>query len=80
MAWLLSGDTGRGQMIADWDLWEVWLHENGREELYYDDNKTIREIRVYDRIYKRNVWYVGSRTQTVQYSESSTPGDTLTHI
>jgi hypothetical protein len=47
----------------DWDLWEVWTHEqSGYEELYFDDTTDVKEIRVYERIFKRNVWYVASRT------------------
>jgi hypothetical protein len=52
----------RGQQHKEWDLWEVWTHEqSGFEELYFDSG-TLKEIRVYERIYKRNVWLVGSRS------------------
>lgn len=54
----------REQTIKSWDLWEAWTHElKGYEELYFDDyTSDVKEIRVYERIYKRNLWLVGSRT------------------
>jgi hypothetical protein len=62
LAWQLSGGTTRGKQIKDWDLWEARLGEqNGVEGLFFDNGNT-KELRVYERIYKRNVWYVGSRS------------------
>lgn len=61
VAWMLSGGTARGKTVAEWDLWQVWIEEQaGYEELYFDTGN-IKEIRVYDRIYKRNLWFVGTR-------------------
>lgn len=60
-AWLLSGSTFRGKAFDEWDLWEVDIVEqSGYEKLFYD-TKRLKEIRVYERIYKRNVWFVGER-------------------
>lgn len=62
LAWSLSGGMPRGQHIADWELWEVWVGEQkGYEELYFDSG-VLKEIRVYERIYKRNVEYIGGRS------------------
>lgn len=63
-AWLLSGAMSRTFDLSDirWDLWEVDVREqDGYEELFYDDTGRVKEIRVYERIYKRNVWFVGER-------------------
>lgn len=77
LAWGLSGWMGRPPHIAEWDLWQVYTGEQtGFEVLYFDGERTntqgerlfffdqnnVKEIRVYERIYKRNVWYVASRT------------------
>jgi hypothetical protein len=64
IAWALSGEMPGVYMLAlSWDLWEVWIHEqSGYEELYFD-NGHVKEIRVYERIYKRNVWFVGERNR-----------------
>jgi hypothetical protein len=61
-AWALSGAMDRGRVIKQWDLWEVDVREqSGYEELFYDTGR-VKEIRVYERIFKRNVWFVGERT------------------
>ena len=61
IAWELSGNMP-GNKILEWDLWEVWTHENsGYEVLKFDTTGNIKEVRVYERIFKRNVWLVGSR-------------------
>lgn len=62
-AWSLSGRMSRTFDLPDprWDLWEVDVREQtGYEELFYDTGR-VKEIRVYERIYKRNVWFVGER-------------------
>lgn len=59
LAWNLSG--GMSALVNFWDLWQVDVREQtGYEEIYFD-NGNLKEIRVYERIYKRNVWYVGTR-------------------
>lgn len=52
--------------ITSWDLWMVWKSsiQGGFEMLPYDDGEavnTCKEYRVYDRIWKRDCWYVGTR-------------------
>lgn len=62
-AWSLSGATSRGQEHSSWDLWQVWLDNvTGYEELVDDRDDSVKEVRVFERIYKRDVWYVGTRT------------------
>lgn len=61
-AWALTGGM-RYDHEKDliWDLWEVWVGEQAGYETNPYDSGQVKEIRVYDRIYKRNVWWVGSR-------------------
>lgn len=70
MAWALSGGSpyNRGRHPA-YDLWQVWASTlGGYEEItdtYRDTGRTyVKEIRVYERIYKRNLWHVATRTLT----------------
>src|ERR1044071_4207787 len=59
LAWLLSGKMKRGSEHAEWDLWEVWVGEQtGYESLFFDDTGNLKEIRVYERFYKRNITYL----------------------
>lgn len=60
-AWGLSGQMDREKQIKHWDLWEVWLPGDQPYEVLRSLDGSIDEIRVYERIFKRNVWYVGSR-------------------
>lgn len=63
LGWSLSGGMGQEPQIESWDLWEVFVGEQkGYEELKDDRNGRVKEIRVYERIYKRNVYYLGSRS------------------
>lgn len=63
IGWGLSGSMLRGKEHSVWDLWQVDISEqSGYEELFFDGSFEVKEIRVYERIYKRNIWYVGSRT------------------
>lgn len=65
LAWGLSGGI-RKRERRDWDLWQADVSEqSGYEELYFDGSNEIKEIRVYERIYKRNVWYVATRNVRV---------------
>lgn len=69
--WYLSGGMPGGRQIASWDLWEVDVSEQkGYEALYYDNSRIIKEIRVYERIFKRNVTLVGQRHQKARISVS----------
>lgn len=71
-AWALSGDSFRyapGVEIPpwdqQWDLWQTWLH-NIVEPIVHatpDRPSGLYEIRTEHRIYKRDIWYVGSRTK-----------------
>lgn len=63
LAWVLSGGTARGREHSSWDLWMVWSDRlNGYEELRFDDEPgKVKEYRVYERVYKRDVWYVATR-------------------
>ena len=61
LAWALSGRIH--PEIPEWDLWMTWSSvPNGYEVLPFDDGQP-KEYRVYHRIYKRNLWYVGTRMQ-----------------
>ena len=63
LAWSLSGRNHPN--IPEWDLWAVYLDEGHQTEVLFDDRyeeDVIKEVRVYDRIYKRGVWYVASRS------------------
>lgn len=63
LGWALSGGMRGNEPGEQWDLWMV--HDdrlNGYEVLAFDDDPdAIKEVRVYERIYKRDLWYVGSR-------------------
>lgn len=58
-AWALSGAQEPG--ITEWDLWQVWRSHLGRHRLVREDGH-IKEVRAFDRIYKRHVWYVATRS------------------
>lgn len=64
LAWALSGATERGKETEeDWDLW--MMHSDvpsGMEALCFDDDpEQVKEYRVYERVYERDLWWVGSR-------------------
>lgn len=59
LAWGLSGSLH--PEIPSWDLWQTWTHSiKGYEVIPFDDG-SVKEYRVYERIYKRDVWYVATR-------------------
>jgi hypothetical protein len=60
-AWGLSAMTTDKRDI--WDLWMVWSIDvpRGYEILSTDGSHKPTEYRVYDRIKKSKIWYVGSR-------------------
>lgn len=64
LAWALSGANHGHHGPAIWDLWMTWLSiPSGVEGLPFDhDPSQIKEYRVYERIYKRDLWMVGTRT------------------
>lgn len=61
MAWALSGRFHTE--VPEWDLWMTWSNiPAGLEIMPLDgDHDVIKEVRVYERIYKRDLWYVASR-------------------
>lgn len=61
LAWSLSGRFH--PEITPWDLWMTWSDvPAGYEALPFDGGAAgVKEYRVYERIYKRNLWRVGSR-------------------
>jgi hypothetical protein len=64
LAWALSGQIHTEVPI--WDLWAVWSDvPTGYEEIWdhYPDTGRpyIKEYRVYERIFKRDIWYVATR-------------------
>lgn len=67
MAWQLSGgQRNREPQYPFWDLWQVWSHiPNGIETItdtYVDMGRPyVKELRVYERIFKRDVWHVATR-------------------
>lgn len=62
LAWALSAGV-TGSEHPSWDLWMVWAScLNGYEVLPFDDEPDrVKEYRVYHRIYKRDLWFVGTR-------------------
>lgn len=64
LAWGLSGVMRPD--IPSWDLWQTSTDRvSGYERLGLHDGKRSvgAEVRVYERIFKRDVWYVATRTQ-----------------
>ena len=71
LAWTLSGDTPRGRQVDSWDLWMIRTDAlDGYEEIvdYYPNSREtyVKEYRVYQRVMKRDIFYVGTRTQAGQ--------------
>lgn len=70
LAWNLSGRFH--PEVSDWDLWMVWSDdvETGWEIIPFDyidwettDKALVpKEYRIYERIWKRDVWLVATRT------------------
>lgn len=63
-AWALSGMHRPD--IGSWDLWQTWLYRLGEQwdAIPVMDNKLayqFHEVRAYERIYKRDLWLVGTR-------------------
>jgi len=66
IAWGLSAMTT--DEPGYWDLWMVWSTEvpKGWETLSTDGSGKPTEYRVYDRIKKSKVWYVGTRLRKLR--------------
>lgn len=63
-AWALSGALRPDH--PEWDLWQMWSDvPSGYEELpgYGEREGRVHEYRVYERVFKRDLWLVGSRPQ-----------------
>lgn len=61
-AWALSGAFHPD--IAEWDLWQTSIDRlvKPRRTPTYDNQHRWHEVRTRERVYKRDLWYVGSRT------------------
>jgi hypothetical protein len=64
LAWVLSGANHSD--IKEWDLWMTWSNVPSGMESIEDTDPTdgthyVKEWRVYERIYKRDIWYVATR-------------------
>lgn len=61
MGWALSGALRPD--IDSWDLWMTWsTTPKGFEIIPLDgSDSVVKEVRVYQRIYKRDIWYVATR-------------------
>jgi hypothetical protein len=58
-AWRLIGRFR--PTILEWDLWWTANDCVGGYEIIFDDTGQAREYRVYNRIFKRDLWLVGTR-------------------
>lgn len=58
-AWALSGRFRPD--VASWDLWQVWRSWLPRNRAIWEAGK-IKEVRAFERVYKRHLWYVATRT------------------
>lgn len=64
LAWAISGQLR--PEIPSWDLWMMWSDvPSGMEVLPFDvepgQRERIKEYRVYERVFKRDIWYVATR-------------------
>lgn len=80
LAWVLSAGTPRGKAVESWDLWVMWSDvPAGFEEItdtYPDTGRSyIKEYRVYERVMKRDLWFVGTRTQRGERAAPCLGGD-----
>lgn len=65
MAWALSGAQPSAPS-GEWDLWQTWLRRLDEPLILTSlDTATrgIHEVRTGSRVYKRDLWLVGSRTK-----------------
>ena len=59
LAWNLIGRFR--SHVPEWDLWWTSSDAVGDYEAIPFDNGNVREYRVYHRIFKRDLWFVGTR-------------------
>lgn len=68
-AWALSGNLRRRDQNApwerEWDLWMTWQDALTEPQVLATPNRPsgIYEVRTEHRVYKRDLWLVGSRTR-----------------
>lgn len=64
-AWALSGGQRRFPKGDKWDLWMAWLNDITDPVVHSTSDRPsgLYEVRTEHRLYKRNLWYVGSRTK-----------------
>jgi hypothetical protein len=63
-AWALSGQM-KWAPSGDWDLWLTYMNDITEPILHATPDRPsgLYEVRTEHRVYKRNLWYVGSRTK-----------------
>jgi hypothetical protein len=64
-AWALSGALI--DEVPEWDLWQTWRgllsgRVTTRVDTWSDTGRRFREVRATERVYKRHLIYVGSRS------------------
>ena len=64
MAWSLSGARAWVKDIDEWDLWAVRLTADDEVVIRPSYGNLIEEVHVRNRIPKRQIWYVGTRSGT----------------
>ena len=47
--------------ITSWDLWQTWRSWLPQNKALWEDGR-IKEVRVFERVYKRHIWYVATRS------------------
>jgi len=62
-AWALSAGMPWAE-VGDWDLWQVWSNRLGPGTVIASDDRPsgVHEVRVTSRVYKRDLWYAGTRS------------------
>lgn len=60
-AWALSPRFNKD--VESWDLWSVHTSALSGYEEVGSRGGNVHEFRVYERVYKRDVWFVGTRTR-----------------
>lgn len=72
LAWALSAMFSDGP--GAWDLWMMWSSvPDGFEKLSTDGSGKPTEYRVYERVYKRDLWHVGTRTFRPRKKQNNKP-------
>ena len=63
-AWALSGGMS-WTPSGEWDLWSVWMRDLTALTIQATPDRPsgLYEVRTEDRVFKKNIWYVGSRVK-----------------